>query len=158
MKKIVFYFLGLVSIFFLTIQYVIDTIDYSILRFSQDTLSFFTIFMIICALASIALLVVIGIYAIKACKNNYKFGTEELVLLLVAICVNLTFITIFKTYILKLNLDNYNQILIGNTNTYILNTIKINKLNTIVNYILFIVEGIVTLFCSIEALISNKNN
>lgn len=158
MKKIVFYFLGLVSIFFLTIQYVIDTIDYSILRFSQDTWSFFTIFMIICALASIALLVVIGIYAIKACKNNYKFETEELVLLLVAICVNLTFITIFKTYILKLNLDNYNQILIGNTNTYILNTIKINKLNTIVNYILFIVEGIVTLFCSIEALISNKNN
>lgn len=114
--------------------------------------------MIICALASIALLIVIGIYTIKACKKNYKFEIEELVLLLVTICVNLTFMMIFKTYILKLNLDNYNQILSGNTNIDILKTVKINKLNTIVNYILFIVEGIVTLFCSIKALISNKNN
>lgn len=45
--------------------------------------------MIICALTSIALLIVIGIYTIKACKKNYKFEIEELVLLLVAICVNL---------------------------------------------------------------------
>lgn len=64
----------------------------------------------------------------------------------------------FKTYILKLNLDNYNQSLSGNTNIDILNTIKINKLNKIVNYILFVVEGIVALFCSIEALINDKNN
>ena len=105
--------------------------------------------MIICASASIALLIVIGIYTIKSVKKNYKFEIEELVLLLVAICVNLTFMMIFK-----MNIDGYNQVL----NEDILNTFKVHKLNTIVNYILFIVEGIVTLFYSIKALISNKNN
>ena len=53
-----------------------------------------------------------------------------------------------------MNIDGYNQVL----NEDILNTFKVHKLNTIVNYILFIVEGIVTLFYSIKALISNKNN
>ncbi len=110
--------------------------------------------MIICASASIALLIAIGIYTIKSFKKNYKFEIEELVLLLVAICVNLTFMMIFKIYVFKMNIDGYNQVL----NEDILNTFKVHKLNTIVNYILFIVEGIVTLFYSIKALISNKNN
>lgn len=114
--------------------------------------------MIICALTSIALLIVIGIYTIKACKKNYKFEIEELVLLLVAICVNLTFMMIFKTYVFKMNIDGYNQVLNEDISKDILNTFKVHKLNTIVKYILFIVEGIVTLFCSIKALISNKNN
>ena len=143
---------------FLTIWYVIDTLDHSILRFFQDNWSIFTIFMIICALISIALLIVIGIYTIKACKKNYKFEIEELVLLLVAICVNLTFMMIFKTYVFKMNIDGYNQVLNEDISKDILNTFKVHKLNTIVKYILFIVEGIVTLFCSIKALISNKNN
>ncbi len=69
-------------------------------------------------------------------------------------CVNLTFMMIFKIYVFKMNIDGYNQVL----NEDILNTFKVHKLNTIVNYILFIVEGIVTLFYSIKALISNKNN
>lgn len=144
--------------FLFTIWYVIDTLDHSILRFFQDNWSFFTIFMIICALTSIALLIVIGIYTIKACKKNYKFEIEELVLLLVAICVNLTFMMIFKTYVFKMNIDGYNQVLNEDISKDILNTFKVHKLNTIVKYILFIVEGIVTLFCSIKALISNKNN
>lgn len=110
--------------------------------------------MIICSSASIALLIVIGIYTIKSVKKNYKFEIEELVLLLVTICVNLTFMMIFKIYVFKMNIDGYNQVL----NEDILNTFKVHKLNTIVNYILFIVEGIVTLFYSIKALISNKNN
>lgn len=114
--------------------------------------------MIICALTSIALLIVIGIYTIKACKKNYKFEIEELVLLLVAICVNLTFMMIFKTYVFKMNIDGYNQVLNEDISKDILNTFKVHKLNTIVKYILFIVEGIVTLFYSIKALISNKNN
>lgn len=114
--------------------------------------------MIICASASIALLIVIGIYTINACKKNYKFEIEELVLLLVAICVNLTFMMIFKTYVFKMNIDGYNQVLNEDISKDILNTFKVHKLNTIVNYIVFIVEGIVTLFCSIKALISNKNN
>lgn len=114
--------------------------------------------MIICALTSIALLIVIGIYTIKVCKKNYKFEIEELVLLLVAICVNLTFMMIFKTYVFKMNIDGYNQVLNEDISKDILNTFKVHKLNTIVNYILFIFEEIVTLFCSIKALISNKNN
>ena len=61
--------------------------------------------MIICASASIALLIVIGIYTIKSFKKNYKFEIEELVLLLVAICVNLTFMMIFKIYVFKMNID-----------------------------------------------------
>lgn len=114
--------------------------------------------MIICALTSIVLLIVIGIYTIKVCKKNYKFEIEELVLLLVAICVNLTFMMIFKTYVFKMNIDGYNQVLNEDISKDILNTFKVHKLNTIVNYILFIFEEIVTLFCSIKALISNKNN
>ncbi len=88
--------------------------------------------MIICASALIALLIVIGIYTIKACKKNYKFEIEELVLLLVAICVNLTFMMIFKTCVFKMNIDGYNQVLNEDISKDILNTFKVHKLNTIV--------------------------
>ena len=108
--------------------------------------------MIICASASIALLIVIGIYTIKSFKKNYKFEIEELVLLLVPICVNLTFMMIFKIHVFKMNIDGYNQVL----NEDILNTFKVHKLNTIVNYILFIVEGIERYFIPLEVLLVIK--